>query len=88
MIWGKYGTLDAINHAWRSGWLPASPAKMLRCGRSNRGKGYRLPVLSKNGRFVAVADVTVMSPRAPTVYRWPPKKDWAVRVTLFVVESV
>src|SRR5260370_6400090 len=49
---------------------------------------YRLAVLSRNGRLVAVVDVMVMSPRAVIVYRWPPKKDLAVRVTLFVVESV
>ena len=48
---------------------------------------YWLAVASSNGRFVAVVDVTVMSPLAPIVYTRPFVSVTAVRVILFVVES-
>ncbi len=45
---------------------------------------YLFVVLSRNGRLVAVPDVTVMSPLAPIVYTRPATNDTAVRLTAFV----
>ena len=49
---------------------------------------YRFAVMSKKGRFVAVVDVIVMSPLAPTVYSLPPRKLTASLRNLVAVESL
>jgi hypothetical protein len=42
----------------------------------------------RNGRLVAVVDVTVMSPRAPIVYTRPEENETAVSVMTFAVPPV
>lgn len=52
---------------------------------SNLFHHYLFAVLSRKGRFVAVVETTVMSPRALMVYTLPADNETAVRAMAFVV---
>ena len=95
---GKVVTLTPINVPEAGYRLPVASCQLpdARCqkaaavprdGFRSIGPGaYLFKVLSRNGRFVAVADVTVMSPRAVIVYTLPATNDTAVRVMAFVAD--